>query len=82
LHRKCTVHGVDHTTKLGDDAIANELHNAAVMGGDCRVEDSFPVPFQSGQRARLVGSHQARITDYVGREYCRQSTIYALFCHQ
>jgi hypothetical protein len=27
------------------------------MGGDCRVEDGFPVPFQSGQRARLVGSH-------------------------
>ena len=57
LHRKCTVHGVDHTTKLGDDAIADELHNAAIMGGDCRVEDGFPVPFQSGQRARLVGSH-------------------------
>ena len=57
LHRKCTAHGVDHTTKLGDDAIANELHNAAIMGGDCRVENGFPVPFQRGQRARLVGSH-------------------------
>ena len=54
LHRKCTAHGIDHATKLGDDAIAHQLHNAATMGGDCRVEDGFPVPFQSGQRARLV----------------------------
>jgi hypothetical protein len=46
-----------HTAKLGDDAIANELHNAAIMGGDCRLEDGFPMPFQSGQRARLVSPH-------------------------
>jgi hypothetical protein len=71
LHRKCTAHGIDHATKLGDDAIAHQLHNAATMGGDCRVEDGFPVPFQSGQRARLVGPHQAGIADHVGREDCR-----------
>ena len=57
LYRKCTADGIDHATKLGDDAIANQLYDAAIMGGDCRVEDGFPVPFQSGQRARLVGSH-------------------------
>jgi hypothetical protein len=51
--------GVDDTAKLGDDAIANELHNAAVMGGDCRLEDGFPVPFQGGQRtARSKKSEQ------------------------
>src|SRR5271167_1357617 len=47
LHRKCTVHGIDHATELSDDAVADQLHNTAVMGGDRRVEDGFAVPFQS-----------------------------------
>ena len=71
LHRKCTIHSVDHATKLGDDAIPDQFHNAATMGGDSRVEDCFPVAFQSGKRARLVGSHQAGVAHYVGREDCR-----------
>ena len=32
LHRKCTIHSVDHATKLGDDAIPDQFHNAATMG--------------------------------------------------
>jgi hypothetical protein len=71
LHRKCTAHRIDHATKLGDYAISDQLHNAAIIGGDCRVEDGFPVTFQSGQCARLAGSHQAGIADHVGREDCR-----------
>jgi hypothetical protein len=82
LHRKCAVHGIDHAAELGDDAVADQLHNAAVMGGDCRVEDGFPVPLQSSQRAGLVGSHQPRIADYVGGKDCRQPTVDALFGHE
>ena len=53
--------GVDDTAKLGDDAIANGLHNAAVMGGDCRLEDGFPVPFHSGQRTARIQKVRADI---------------------
>jgi hypothetical protein len=53
-----------------------------LWAGDCGVEDGFPVPFESGQRARLVGCHQARIADYVGGKDCRQSTVDALFGHE
>jgi hypothetical protein len=82
LHRKCTIHGIDHAAELGNNPVADQLHNAAAMGDDCRVENGFPMPFQSGQRACLVGCHQARIADYVGGEDCRQSTVDALFGHE
>jgi hypothetical protein len=36
----------------------------------------------AGQRACLVGFHQARIADYVGGEDWRQSTVDALFDHE
>jgi hypothetical protein len=45
LHRKCAVYGIDHAAKLCDGAIADQFHNPAVMGGDRRAEDGFPVPF-------------------------------------
>ena len=79
LHRKGAVHGIDHAAELDDGAIADQLHDAAVVGGDRRVEDGFPVPLQSGQRARLVGPHQPRIADHVGREDGRQFAVDA-FC--
>ena len=59
LHGKRAVYCVDHAAELDDGAIADQLHDAAVVGGDRRVEDGFPVPLQGSERARLVGSHQA-----------------------
>ena len=56
------------------NAIPDLFHNAATMGGDCRVEDCFPVAFQSGKRARLVGSHQAGVADVCGQDR-RQFTL-------
>jgi hypothetical protein len=41
------------------------------MGDDSRIEHDFPVPFQSGHRARLIGPHQAGIADHVAGEDCR-----------
>ena len=83
---RCTesaqFHGIDHAAELGDDAIADQLHDAAVVGGDGWVEDGLSVPLQSSQRARLVGSHQARIADYIGREDCRQFAVDASVGHE
>ena len=47
LHRKCAIHGVDHAAELDDRAIADQLHHAAVMGGDGRVENGFSMLFQA-----------------------------------
>ena len=82
LHRKCAVYGIDHAAELDDGAIADQLHDAAVVGDDGWVEDGLSVPLQSGQRARLVGSHQARIADHIGREDCRQFTVDACVGHE
>ena len=82
LHRKRAVHGIDHAAELDDGAVADQLHDAAVVGGDSRVEDEFPVPLQSSQRARLVGFHQARIADHVGRKDRRQFAVDAFVGHE
>ena len=58
LHRKRAVDSIDHAAELDDGTIADQLDDAAVVGGDGRVEDGLPVPFQGGQRTRLVGAHQ------------------------
>jgi hypothetical protein len=50
---------IDHAAELDDGTIADQLHDAAVVGGDSWVEDGLSVPLQSSQRARLVGPHQA-----------------------
>ena len=82
LHRKRAFYSIDHAAELDDGAIADQLHDATVVVGNCGVEDGFPVPFESGQRARLVSCHQARITHYVCGKDCRQSTVDALFAHE
>jgi len=81
LHRQGAVHRVDHAAEFDDGAIADELDDAAVMGGDRRVENGLPVLLEGGQRARLVGPHQARIADHVGRKYGRELTVDAFFGH-
>ena len=59
LHRKGAVYSIDHATELDDGTITDQLHDAAVVGGDGWVEDDLSVPLQSSQCARLVGPHLA-----------------------
>ena len=82
LHRKRAVYGIDHAAELDDGAIADQLHDAAVVGGDGWVEDGLSVPLQSSQSARLVGSHQSRIADHIGREDRRQFAVNAHVGHE
>ncbi len=59
LHRKGAVYSIDHAAELDDGTITDQLHDAAVVGGDGWVEDDLSVPLQSSQCARLVGPHLA-----------------------
>ena len=81
LHRKGTIHGIDHAAKFDDGATADQLDNAAVIGGDRRIENSLPVLLEGRQRARFVGPHQPRITDHVGRKDSHELTVDTFFCH-
>ena len=82
LDRKRAINRIDHARKLDDRAIADQLHDAAVMGGDGRVEHGFAVPLQRIERAGLVGAHQPRIADHVGRQNGGKLTVDAFFGHE
>ena len=82
LHRQGAVHGIDHAGELDDGAIADQLHDPAVVGSNGRVKDAFSVPLQGGERTRLVGRHQPRVADNVGCEDRRQFAIDAFSSYQ
>src|SRR5690348_8891068 len=82
LDRKCAVDGIDYASELNDGAIANQLDDAALVGGDRRLKDRLPVLLQGSERARLVGRHQSGIADDVGREDGCQFPVDAFFGHE
>ena len=82
LHHERAVHGIDHAAELRDGAVADQLDDAAVMGGDGGIEHRQPVQLEGGQGALLVGPHQPRIADHVGREDGRELTVDAFFGHE
>src|SRR5208282_617011 len=41
LHGKRAVHGIDHASELRDGAVADQLHDAAVVGSNRRIENHF-----------------------------------------
>ena len=45
------------------------------MGSDGGIENNLAVPLERGQRADLVGAHQARIADDVGGKDCRKLAV-------
>ena len=75
------MHGIDDAGELDHCAVADQLDDAAVVGGDGRVEHGFPVALERGERAGLVGAHHPRIADHVGRKDGRQLTIDARLGH-
>ena len=75
------VDGVDDAAEFHQRAVADQLDDAAVVGGDRGIEDRFAVPLQRGERAGLVGAHHARIADHVGGEDRRELTVDAFFGH-
>ena len=82
LNRERAIDRVDDARELDDRAIADQLHDAAVVSGDCRIEHGFAMPLQGGQRAGLVRSHQPRIADHVSGKNGRKLTVNALFGHE
>jgi hypothetical protein len=51
------------------------------VGGYPRIKDGLPVLFEGRKGTLLVGSHQARITNYVSREDSCKLPVYAFYRH-
>jgi RecJ-like exonuclease len=81
LDREPAVDGVDDAAELDDSAVANELHKAAVVCGDCRVEGRLAVLLQCGQCPGFIDLHQPRIADDVGGEHRCEPPVDALLDH-
>ena len=79
LHREGAFDRVDDAAELDQRAVADQLDDAAVVGGDGGVEDGLAVALQGGQRAGLVAGHHAGIADDVGGEDRREPARGALF---
>ena len=61
-------HGIDHAGELDQRAVAHELHDAAVMVRDHRIDHIAAQRLEPGQGARLVEAHEAAVPHHVGGE--------------
>ena len=73
---------IDDARELDDRAIADQLHDAAVVSGDCRIEHGFAMALQGGRACRPRPLHQPRIADHVSGKNGRELTVNALFGHE
>jgi hypothetical protein len=69
--------GIHGATEFGQCAVASELDETAAISDQGRLEASNTVLFELGQRAGLVATHKARISDGICRQDGRQSSLFA-----
>ena len=81
LHGERAMDGIDDAAEFHDRAVADQLDDAPVMGGDRGIEYHLAVLLERGERALLVDPHKTRIADHVGREDRRELTVDAFFGH-
>ena len=75
------LHGVHRAGKLDEDAVAQELDDAAAMLGYRRLEDIETAGLDGSQRAGLVALHEPAIADDVGGEDGGQAAVRAFIGH-
>ena len=75
------MHGIDDAAEFDDGAVADQLDDAAVMGGHGGIEYRLAVLLERGERALFVDPHQTRIADHVGCKDRRELTVDAFFSH-
>ena len=59
--------GVHRAGELHQRAVAHELDDPSCMGGNRRINKPTPQGIQTGKSPGLVETHEARVTDHVGR---------------
>jgi hypothetical protein len=66
LERHRAFDGLDHAAELGQQAIAHQFENLAMMPGDLRLKQFLPVGSQALEGIRLILLHEAGVADDVG----------------
>ena len=67
--------GVDDAGELDQEAIAQELDQAAPVARDQRLDHVLSKIAQARQGPRLIGAHQAGVTNQVGNEDRSQTSF-------
>jgi hypothetical protein len=81
LHFRGAAQGANGTRKLDEQSLAGRFDNTAAILGDSRIEEFAAVGSQTGERAFLVGTHHAGVTDYVRGENSHQSPVRLFLGH-
>src|SRR3712207_6432057 len=68
LDCRSAVNGVDHTCELDEHTVTHELDDAAVVGGDGRIDHLRAVRFEPSERPLLVFAHEPRVADDVSAQ--------------
>ena len=66
LDLRRTFHRFDHTSELGQDAVAHELHDSTAMPLDRGCNQFGPVGLKRGKRAGFICAHEAAVAGDVG----------------
>ena len=72
LHFDCATYRVDHAPELEDAAVTSALDDAAMVHGDCGVNQIAAERPQPRQNPILVCPSKPRIADHVGHHYRRE----------
>ena len=71
LDFNCTSHRIYGAGKFDQHTVTGRLDDAASMGGYSGVNKGLSDSLQPGQRAFLVGTHQAAVTGDIRRQNSR-----------
>ncbi len=76
LQRNGAFDGIDDAGELGQQAVAGQLEDASMVGGDLGLEQTLAVSEQALEGIRLIVLHEAGVADDVGCENCGQPAFH------
>jgi hypothetical protein len=76
------AHRIDDPARLDDRAVAAALGDAAIMGGDCQVDEVAAQAPQPPERAILLGASEPTVADDIGDEDRCELSALGQLCSQ
>ncbi len=70
------THGIGHTVKLDQQAVAGRLDDTAMVPFDHGINQLDAVRSETGKRAAFVHFHEPTVADHVRRNDCRQPVFH------
>jgi hypothetical protein len=67
-----TTHGIEDATEFDNAPVARPFDDAAVMGGDCRIDQVAAQGPEPSENAILVRACQPAVADFVGHKNSRK----------